>query len=107
MITTVRGVIQGLFVSFFVYVHYFEVWWPEQSDYQGLLRWWSNKTSTLTQNKMTVVTGTFGDDEFDDKNQTGKERRSVAFASDLSAEDKRMIIESVAINPTAFEIVSQ
>ncbi|KAL2841861.1 hypothetical protein BJY01DRAFT_217092 [Aspergillus pseudoustus] len=63
----------------------------------------SDKTGTLTQNKMTVVTGTFGDDEFDDKNQTGKERRSVAFAGSLSAEDKRMIIESVAINSTAFE----
>ncbi|KAL3456863.1 hypothetical protein BJX64DRAFT_296343 [Aspergillus heterothallicus] len=63
----------------------------------------SDKTGTLTQNKMTVVTGTFGDDDFDDKNQTGKERRSVTFASNLSAEDKRMIIESVAINSTAFE----
>ncbi|KAL2812735.1 hypothetical protein BJX63DRAFT_395974 [Aspergillus granulosus] len=63
----------------------------------------SDKTGTLTQNKMTVVTGTFGDDEFDDKNQTGKERRSAAFASNLSTEDKRLIIESVAINSTAFE----
>ncbi|KAJ0417613.1 hypothetical protein BJY00DRAFT_303332 [Aspergillus carlsbadensis] len=63
----------------------------------------SDKTGTLTQNKMTVVTGTFGDDEFDDKNQTGKERRSAAFASDLAVEHKRMIIESVAINSTAFE----
>ncbi|KAL2788663.1 hypothetical protein BJX66DRAFT_252504 [Aspergillus keveii] len=63
----------------------------------------SDKTGTLTQNRMTVVTGTFGDDEFDDKNQTGKERRSAAFASDLAAEHKRMIIESVAINSTAFE----
>ncbi|RDW58550.1 Calcium-transporting ATPase [Aspergillus mulundensis] len=63
----------------------------------------SDKTGTLTTNKMTVVTGTFGDDDFDDKNQTGKERRSAAFASSLSTEQKRMIIESVAINSTAFE----
>ncbi|KAL2869109.1 uncharacterized protein BJX67DRAFT_32571 [Aspergillus lucknowensis] len=63
----------------------------------------SDKTGTLTQNKMTVVTGTFGDDEFDDKNQSEKERRSAAFASSLAAEHKRMIIESVAVNSTAFE----
>ncbi|KAL4982207.1 hypothetical protein BDW68DRAFT_195555 [Aspergillus falconensis] len=63
----------------------------------------SDKTGTLTTNKMTVVTGTFGDDDFDDKNQTGKARRSAAFASSLSPEHKRMIIESVAINSTAFE----
>ncbi|KAL4875234.1 hypothetical protein BJY04DRAFT_202478 [Aspergillus karnatakaensis] len=63
----------------------------------------SDKTGTLTTNKMTVVTGTFGDDAFDDKNQTGQERRSAAFASSLSPEQKRVIIESVAINSTAFE----
>ncbi|KAL4932534.1 uncharacterized protein BDV17DRAFT_279680 [Aspergillus undulatus] len=63
----------------------------------------SDKTGTLTTNKMTVVTGTFGDDDFDDKNQTGKERRSAAFASSLNAEQKQAIIESVAINSTAFE----
>ncbi|KAF7596652.1 plasma membrane calcium [Aspergillus hancockii] len=63
----------------------------------------SDKTGTLTQNRMTVVTGTFGDDSFDDKNQTGNERRSGAFASDMAPEHKRMIIEAVAVNSTAFE----
>lgn len=63
----------------------------------------SDKTGTLTQNKMTVVTGTFGDDAFDDKNQQGSESRSAAFASDLSVEHKRVMIESIAINSTAFE----
>ncbi|EKG21343.1 ATPase P-type H+ transporting proton pump [Macrophomina phaseolina MS6] len=63
----------------------------------------SDKTGTLTQNKMTVVTGTFGEDHFDDKNQRGDERRSTAFAKDLSADDKRALIESIAINSTAFE----
>lgn len=63
----------------------------------------SDKTGTLTQNKMTVVSGTFGEDAFDDKNQRGDERRSTAFARDLSAENTRTIIESVAINSTAFE----
>ncbi|OJD30978.1 calcium-translocating p-type atpase [Diplodia corticola] len=63
----------------------------------------SDKTGTLTQNKMTVVTGTFGDDSFDDKNQRGDERRSTAFARDLLPEHRRMLVESIAINSTAFE----
>lgn len=63
----------------------------------------SDKTGTLTQNKMTVVTGTFGEDSFDDKNQRGDERRSTAFAKDMSQADKRVLIESIAINSTAFE----
>ncbi|KAK9242890.1 calcium-transporting ATPase 2 [Lipomyces tetrasporus] len=63
----------------------------------------SDKTGTLTQNKMTVVTGTFASLSFDDKNNQGSERRSITFASDLSTELKRTIIQSVAINSTAFE----
>jgi P-type Ca2+ transporter type 2C len=63
----------------------------------------SDKTGTLTQNKMTVVTGTFGELSFDDKNQTGDEIRSTTFARDVSAENKRIMIESIAINSTAFE----
>ncbi|CEN60916.1 Putative Calcium ion P-type ATPase (Eurofung) [Aspergillus calidoustus] len=62
----------------------------------------SDKTGTLTQNRMTVVTGTFGSDEFDNKNQTSN-RQSAAFANDMTPEHKRMIIESIAINSTAFE----
>ncbi|OGE47612.1 hypothetical protein PENARI_c040G02830 [Penicillium arizonense] len=63
----------------------------------------SDKTGTLTQNKMTVVVGTFGNDSFDDKNHSGNERRSSAFASEMAPMDKRLIIESIAINSTAFE----
>ncbi|KAL1632876.1 plasma membrane calcium, partial [Diplodia intermedia] len=66
----------------------------------------SDKTGTLTTNKMTVVTGTFGDGDdasFDDKNQRGDERRSTAFARDISAEHARLLIESIAVNSTAFE----
>ncbi|KAH8422449.1 uncharacterized protein LDX57_000204 [Aspergillus melleus] len=63
----------------------------------------SDKTGTLTQNRMTVVTGVFGDDHFDDKNQTGSERRSASFAADMAKDHKRLLIESVAINSTAFE----
>ncbi|KAK5691360.1 plasma membrane calcium [Elasticomyces elasticus] len=52
---------------------------------------------------MTVVTGTFGDLSFDDKNQAGDEVKSVAFARMLSKEKQRHLIESMALNSTAFE----
>lgn len=63
----------------------------------------SDKTGTLTQNKMTVVTGTFGQDSFDDKNPGASEGRSSQFAQRLTPEQKRLLIESIAINSTAFE----
>ncbi|KAF2738943.1 calcium-translocating P-type ATPase [Polyplosphaeria fusca] len=63
----------------------------------------SDKTGTLTQNKMTVVTGTFGEDSFDDKNPGASNNRSSQFAQRCSAQQKRLLIESVAINSTAFE----
>lgn len=63
----------------------------------------SDKTGTLTQNKMTVVTGTFGDESFDDKNPGSSDSRSSQFAQRLTPEQKRLLIESVAINSTAFE----
>ncbi|KAL2845202.1 E1-E2 ATPase-domain-containing protein [Aspergillus pseudoustus] len=50
---------------------------------------------------MTVVTGTFGLNHFDNKNQTCN--NSAVFANNMAPEHKQMIIESVAINSTAFE----
>ncbi|KAJ4352502.1 plasma membrane calcium [Didymosphaeria variabile] len=63
----------------------------------------SDKTGTLTQNKMTVVTGTFGEDSFDDKNPGASGSRSSEFAQRLTAQQTRLLIESIAINSTAFE----
>jgi len=63
----------------------------------------SDKTGTLTQNKMTVVTGTFGDDTFDDKNAGAADNRSSQFAQRLTTAQTRLLIESIAINSTAFE----
>lgn len=63
----------------------------------------SDKTGTLTQNKMTVVTGTFGEDTFDDKNPGATNNRSSQFAQRLTKDQSRLLIESIAINSTAFE----
>lgn len=63
----------------------------------------SDKTGTLTTNVMTVVTGTFGERSFDDKNKTGSEITSLAFAEQLNTDEKRRLIEDIAINSTAFE----
>jgi Ca2+-transporting ATPase len=63
----------------------------------------SDKTGTLTQNKMTVVTGTFGEDTFDDKNPGAADNRSSQFAQRLTSQQNRLLIESIAINSTAFE----
>ncbi|KAH8691736.1 hypothetical protein GQ44DRAFT_695491 [Phaeosphaeriaceae sp. PMI808] len=63
----------------------------------------SDKTGTLTQNKMTVVTGTFGEDTFDDKNPGAADNRSSQFSERMTNEQRRLLIESIAINSTAFE----
>ncbi|KAF7197993.1 Calcium-transporting ATPase 2 [Pseudocercospora fuligena] len=63
----------------------------------------SDKTGTLTTNVMTVVTGTFGERSFDDKNKTGSETTTQAFAQQLGNEDCRALVEAIAVNSTAFE----
>lgn len=63
----------------------------------------SDKTGTLTTNVMTVVTGTFSGRSFDDKNATGDETRLASFSSQMNEAERREIIDSVAINSTAFE----
>jgi len=63
----------------------------------------SDKTGTLTTNVMTVVTGTFGDRSFDDKNNAGDECRSSTFAEMLNDTERRQLVQAIAINSTAFE----
>jgi len=63
----------------------------------------SDKTGTLTTNVMTVVTGYFGGRSFDDKNKRGHEITSGAFTDQLDKQERRRLIDAIAINSTAFE----
>ncbi|KIE00519.1 plasma membrane calcium-transporting ATPase 2, partial [Metarhizium majus ARSEF 297] len=59
----------------------------------------SDKTGTLTTNKMTVVAGTFGTTSF-----SKSETESVSqWASQLPPDTKSLLTQSVAVNSTAFE----
>ena len=68
----------------------------------------SDKTGTLTQNKMTVVAGLIGSDvkfvkdaEHDD--EKGQESRFATVFGRLSHSVKNVLLQSAAINSTAFE----
>lgn len=65
----------------------------------------SDKTGTLTTNKMTVVAGTFGQSNFAAKSDSEKQgTQTIAqWAASLPQETKDAILQSVAINSTAFE----
>ncbi|KAI2614785.1 plasma membrane calcium-transporting ATPase [Hypoxylon fragiforme] len=68
----------------------------------------SDKTGTLTTNKMTVVAGTFGSSSFAKPDTTSSEKPSTSqpvpqWAASLSQKTKDAIIQSIAINSTAFE----
>lgn len=63
----------------------------------------SDKTGTLTTNVMSVVTGYFSGRTFDDKNKAANEVTSLDFAAQLDMNEKRRLIDAIAINSTAFE----
>jgi Ca2+-transporting ATPase len=64
----------------------------------------SDKTGTLTQNKMTVVAAAWSFDENspDPEKQTPPDNISEAF-KELSQSSKDLIVKSIALNSTAFE----
>ncbi|KAH9889691.1 calcium-translocating P-type ATPase [Xylariomycetidae sp. FL2044] len=63
----------------------------------------SDKTGTLTTNKMTVVAGTFGQSSFA-KADSEKSAQTVSeWAKALPKDTKDALVQSVAINSTAFE----
>ncbi|RAL01606.1 putative calcium-translocating P-type ATPase(PMCA-type) [Aspergillus ibericus CBS 121593] len=65
----------------------------------------SDKTGTLTQNKMTVVAGTLGSRGF--KQTLAEERSDVStpaeFFKQYSGKQRDLLIQSIALNSTAFE----
>ncbi|RYN70772.1 Calcium-transporting ATPase 2 [Alternaria alternata] len=65
----------------------------------------SDKTGTLTTNRMTVVAGTFGTTSFvhADSANSDKDQTIAAWASQVSSAAKQLLIQSIAINSTAFE----
>ncbi|KAJ8121882.1 hypothetical protein ONZ43_g1779 [Nemania bipapillata] len=64
----------------------------------------SDKTGTLTTNRMTVVAGTFGQSSFAKPEQGDTKSETVSqWAAELPQETKDALVESVAINSTAFE----
>ncbi|KAG9256889.1 calcium-translocating P-type ATPase [Emericellopsis atlantica] len=64
----------------------------------------SDKTGTLTTNKMTVIKGTFGKVSITKTEGEKSEETSMAdWSSNLPEKTKQAIIQSVAINSTAFE----
>ncbi|KAI1762649.1 plasma membrane calcium-transporting ATPase [Hypoxylon sp. FL1150] len=65
----------------------------------------SDKTGTLTTNKMTVVAGTFGQSSFAAKSASEEQGAQPVsqWAVSLPPKTKDAILQSVAINSTAFE----
>ncbi|KAI0804249.1 calcium-translocating P-type ATPase [Xylaria sp. FL0064] len=64
----------------------------------------SDKTGTLTTNRMTVVAGTFGQSSFVKPEHENTKSKTVSqWASELPRETKDVLVQSVAINSTAFE----
>ncbi|KAK2773625.1 plasma membrane calcium [Onygenales sp. PD_12] len=65
----------------------------------------SDKTGTLTQNKMTVVAGTLGlKDSFDQVTDDGERSSNISEKlNGLSSAAKDLVVKSIALNSTAFE----
>lgn len=64
----------------------------------------SDKTGTLTTNKMTIVAGTFGSTSFVHADSKSEKTQTISsWASDISPAAKELLIQSIAINSTAFE----
>ena len=64
----------------------------------------SDKTGTLTQNKMTVVAGSWGKDQKFSLQPSGDDEQTFTnLFKKLSAGFKSLLMQSIAINSTAFE----
>lgn len=63
----------------------------------------SDKTGTLTQNKMTVVAGSLGMNQKYSLSPSGAERPFPEVFQQLSSSTKSLLTQSIAVNSTAFE----
>ncbi|AGO13145.1 AaceriAFL011Wp [[Ashbya] aceris (nom. inval.)] len=63
----------------------------------------SDKTGTLTQNKMMVVKGFLGSSHFDDTSDSSESNSSDAIRRDMSRQTLNDILANIALNSTAFE----
>ncbi|AAS53361.1 AFL011Wp [Eremothecium gossypii ATCC 10895] len=63
----------------------------------------SDKTGTLTQNKMVVVKGFLGSSHFDDISEDSNCAQSDALRQDMSQHTLNDILANIALNSTAFE----
>ncbi|KAI0908278.1 calcium-translocating P-type ATPase [Ustulina deusta] len=64
----------------------------------------SDKTGTLTTNRMTVVAGTFGQSSFVKPGHENAKSKTVSqWAAELPRKTKDALVQSIAINSTAFE----
>lgn len=63
----------------------------------------SDKTGTLTQNKMTVVAGSLGRNQRYSQSPSGSEKSFHDVFKQLSPSSKALLMQSIAINSTAFE----
>ncbi|RAQ55223.1 calcium-transporting ATPase 2 [Aspergillus flavus] len=63
----------------------------------------SDKTGTLTQNKMTVVAGTLGSKSFGQDDNSSSSVTATETFKQLSSRTRDLIIKSIALNSTAFE----
>src|SRR5690606_16831731 len=63
----------------------------------------SDKTGTLTQNKMTVVAGSLGRNQKYSQTPSGGEKAFHEIFQRISTSSKDLLMQSIAINSTAFE----
>ncbi|KAF5026947.1 hypothetical protein F66182_977 [Fusarium sp. NRRL 66182] len=64
----------------------------------------SDKTGTLTTNKMTVVAGTFGATSFSDSEAQEKSEQTITtWASQVTPVAKEALVQGIVVNSSAFE----
>ncbi|GAV51008.1 hypothetical protein ZYGR_0AD01910 [Zygosaccharomyces rouxii] len=63
----------------------------------------SDKTGTLTENRMTVVKGYMGSAEFDENNENNESTIKSLLEGEISDDIKKDVMTNIVLNSTAFE----